>query len=51
MSRKILVIEDNEQNMYLMHFLLESHGYTVIEAENGHIGIQKAIDENPEITD
>ena len=49
MSAKILVIEDNEQNMYLMHFLLESKGYQVIGAENGKVGIQKAIDEKPDV--
>ncbi|KAF5091935.1 Polar-differentiation response regulator DivK [anaerobic digester metagenome] len=49
MGKKILVIEDNEQNMYLMHFLLESNGYTVIEALNGQVGIQKAIDEHPDV--
>jgi CheY-like chemotaxis protein len=49
MSHKILVIEDNAQNMYLIRFLLESHGYTVIEAENGITGIQKAKEEQPEI--
>lgn len=48
-GEKILVIEDNEQNMYLMHFLLESNGYTVIEALNGQVGIQKAIDEHPDV--
>jgi CheY-like chemotaxis protein len=49
MTHKVLVIEDNAQNMYLIHFLLESNGYTVIEAENGVIGIQKAKEENPDI--
>ncbi|NLV26802.1 MAG: response regulator [Methanomicrobiales archaeon] len=49
MTGKILIIEDNEQNMYLIHFLLESHGYTVIEAENGLIGIEKAMKEHPDI--
>lgn len=49
MGKKILVIEDNEQNMYLMHFLLESNGYSVIEALNGQVGIQKAIDEHPDV--
>jgi len=29
--------------------LLESNGYTVIEAENGIIGIQKAKEEKPDI--
>ena len=49
MGKKILVIEDNEQNMYLMHFLLESNGFTVIEALNGQVGIQKAIEEHPDV--
>jgi Response regulator containing a CheY-like receiver domain and an HD-GYP domain len=49
MGKKILVIEDNEQNMYFMHFLLESNGYSVIEALNGQVGIQKAIDEHPDV--
>ncbi len=49
MSQKILVIEDNAQNLYPIHFLLESNGYTVIEAENGIIGIQKAKEEKPDI--
>ncbi|PWR75487.1 response regulator [Methanospirillum stamsii] len=49
MTQKILVIEDNEQNMYLIHFLLESQGYIVFEAENGLIGIDKAVNEHPDI--
>ena len=49
MSQKILIIEDNAQNLYLIHFLLESNGYTVLEAENGIIGIQKAKEEKPDI--
>lgn len=49
MTQKILVIEDNEQNMYLIHFLLESQGYIVFEAENGLIGIDKAVHEHPDI--
>ncbi len=42
MSRKILVIEDNEQNMYLMKFLLEKHGLEVETAETGRLGVEKA---------
>jgi CheY-like chemotaxis protein len=49
MGFKILVIEDNEQNMYLMHFLLEAKGHTVIEAMEGIEGIQKARDTHPDI--
>ncbi len=32
---KILVIEDNEQNLYLMNFMLEKNGYEVVQARDG----------------
>ena len=31
----ILLIEDNEQNRYLVTFLLEQHGYAVVAAPDG----------------
>jgi CheY-like chemotaxis protein len=49
MGHRILVIEDNEQNMYLMHFLLESQGHMVIEALNGEEGIRHAEHSNPDL--
>ncbi len=42
MKRKILLIEDNEQNRYLATFLLETHGYAVIGACDGAQGIELA---------
>lgn len=42
MDKKILVIEDNEQNLYLVKFILEKHGYKVIQARNGQAGIEIA---------
>ena len=33
MNDTLLIIEDNEQNLYLMRFLLEKNGFTVIGAE------------------
>jgi CheY-like chemotaxis protein len=43
MSRpRILVIEDNEQNLYLMRFLLEKTGFEVIEARDGTEGLALA---------
>jgi len=35
MSRRVLLIEDNEQNRYLVTFLLEQHGYEVIAVTDG----------------
>jgi two-component system cell cycle response regulator DivK len=42
MRPKILVIEDNEQNMYLVTFILEKHGYQVVQARDGRQGIELA---------
>jgi CheY-like chemotaxis protein len=47
MKPKILMIEDNEQNRYLVTFLLEANGYEVIPAENGRDGIALANTINP----
>ncbi len=42
MNKTILVIEDNEQNLYLVKFLLEKNGFTVHEARDGRKGIHLA---------
>ncbi len=42
MKQKILVIEDNGQNRYLIGFILEKHGYEVIQAKDGFEGIELA---------
>lgn len=47
MNRTILVIEDNEQNLYLMRFLLECHGYDCEEARDGREGVRKANEQPP----
>jgi two-component system cell cycle response regulator DivK len=38
----VLIIEDNEQNLYLMRFLLEKNGFEVADARNGREGIRSA---------
>lgn len=47
MGRTILVIEDNEQNLYLVTFLLETHGHRVVPARNGQEGIDLADQVHP----
>lgn len=47
MKPKVLVIEDNEQNLYLVTFILEKHGYEVVQARDGRQGIDLAFDVNP----
>jgi len=42
MKNKILIIEDNEQNLYLMTFILENNGYEVVQARDGREGIESA---------
>lgn len=39
MNRRILMIEDNEQNRYLATFLLQARGWEVICAEDGPRGL------------
>ncbi|PKL37611.1 MAG: response regulator [Spirochaetae bacterium HGW-Spirochaetae-1] len=47
MNDTFLIIEDNEQNFYMMRFLLEKHGFTIIGAENGRLGIEMALRHKP----
>jgi len=43
MNRRLLIIEDNVQNLYMMRFLLEKSGFTVIGAEDGRQGVETAL--------
>lgn len=49
MKGKVLVIEDNEQNLYLVTFILEKNRYEVISATNGTNGILAANTHHPDI--
>jgi len=42
-SNTLLIIEDNEQNFYMMNFLLEKNGFNIIHADNGKDGIEMAL--------
>jgi len=42
MKKRVLLIEDNEQNRYLVTFLLEKHGFEVVSAADGRLGIELA---------
>lgn len=46
---KILIIEDNEQNLYLATFILKTGGHEVLEAKDGAEGIAVAASENPDL--
>ena len=45
----ILIVEDNATNMKLSTFLLESAGYTVIDATNAETGLTLAREEHPDL--
>lgn len=47
--KKILVIEDNEKNLYMMKFLLEYKKYQVVTATDGIEGVKMAIKEKPDL--
>ena len=49
MKQKVLIIEDNEQNRYLVTFILEANGYDVVQAKDGHEGIELAIQVQPSL--
>ncbi len=46
---KILIVEDNPANMKLATFLLQSAGYTVINATDAEAGLTLARDEQPNL--
>ncbi|MFO7599904.1 MAG: response regulator [Candidatus Desulfacyla sp.] len=49
MTKKILIVEDNEQNLYLTTFLMEKQGYDVVQARNGQEGLDAAAAERPDL--
>jgi two-component system cell cycle response regulator DivK len=49
MKKRILIVEDNEQNLYLATFLLEQSGYEVIAAQNGLEAIDKTLSKKPDL--
>lgn len=47
--KRILIIEDNESNLYLTTFILEKNGYQVIAAREGIRGVELAVKEKPDL--
>ena len=48
-SRKILIIEDNEENLDLFHTFLKRNGYNTLKAKNGLEGVRLAMTEKPHL--
>lgn len=49
MTKKILIVEDNELNMKLFHDLLESQGYEILQTRNGIDAIALARKHRPDL--
>jgi two-component system, cell cycle response regulator DivK len=47
--RVVLVVEDFEDNRFMMRRLLEMSGYRVVEAVNGNQAVEAAASERPDI--
>ncbi|MEW5842746.1 MAG: response regulator [Bacteroidota bacterium] len=47
--KKILVIDDYPDNVFLLQSRLEREGFEVIKAYDGTMGIQKAVEEKPDL--
>ena len=49
MSKRILVVEDQEDNLQILRDLLTSAGFEVIEAKDGEEGVRAAVAERPDL--
>ncbi|MDH5376725.1 MAG: response regulator [Gammaproteobacteria bacterium] len=47
--KRVLVIEDNENNMELISFILSRNGYSVVRAETGMEGLELAMKIKPDL--
>src|ERR1700676_890687 len=48
MTKRILVVEDQEDNMQILRDLLSNAGYEMIEAQDGEAGVRIAVSERPD---
>lgn len=48
-GKTVLVIEDNEQNMYMTTYLLEKNGFKVVQARDGLEGLELASSTTPDL--
>jgi two-component system cell cycle response regulator DivK len=49
MSKKILVVEDTEDNRQILRDLLDMAGYQMVEAYDGADGVAKAAEHKPDL--
>jgi len=49
MSKRVLIVEDNELNMKLFHDLLDAHGYETLQTRDGMEALELARSERPDL--
>jgi len=49
MSKRILIVEDTEDNRQILRDLMTSAGYELIEAEDGAAGVAMAAEHKPDL--
>lgn len=49
MSKTVLIVEDNENNMMLVRDVLEMKGYSILAATTGAEGVRLAIEHKPDL--
>jgi PAS domain S-box-containing protein len=47
MTKRILIVDDNQENRYLLRALFEGHGYDVVEASEGNEALEKSREHIP----
>ncbi len=49
MPEKILIVEDNPQNMKVVMMALRPHGYTLLQATDGEEALEITVSEKPDL--
>jgi two-component system cell cycle response regulator DivK len=49
MTKRILLVEDTEDNRQIIRDLFEAAGYALIEAQDGAAGVEAALRERPDL--
>ena len=47
--KTVLLVEDNEANLYLIKFILKQNGMNVIVAKEGYAGLKMALEKQPDL--
>lgn len=49
MPKKILVVDDDPDVVLFLSTVLQDHGFDAIEASNGHVGLERAAEDHPDL--